>query len=173
MGKVLAAGVLLYLVLIALARGQTDDPFAGFPLMMPQLGSEFGQDKRPPILDENLLEWTFEKSDYHLIDPNKLEEVFKAHPDQFAQEFDVELKRIKTAAQLHDYAVADAQRTLMLINLLRPNMATRLASMLKYLNISIDEFNAFTEEKRKSEFCRYRVAIYRQNGIMYPKECWH
>jgi hypothetical protein len=45
------------------------------------------------------------------------------------------------------------------------------AALLRYANMSIEQFQALTEEKRQREFCRYRVSIYRQNGIMYPPEC--
>ncbi|MGO6810146.1 hypothetical protein ACC702_03630 [Rhizobium ruizarguesonis] len=172
MSKVQIAAALSYLLVAGQVRAQADDPFMHFPLLQPELGSEFAPDSRPTILNESLLEKTFEASDYHLIDPTLLAEAFAAHPREFALEFDAELRSIRAQAQLHDYAMSDAQAMLLLINLVKPNLLTRSASMLRYLNISIDAFNAYTEEKRKQEFCRYRVAIYRQNGIMYPEECW-
>lgn len=172
MNKVSISVALCFLLLTAQAKAQVDDPFADFPLLLPELGSEFGPDERPSILDESVLHWSMEASDYHLIDPEKLLDVFKAHPEQFSLDFDADLKKIRRAAQLHDYSMSEAEYMLTLAKLMSPVLVIRLGNMLKYLNISVDEFNAYTEEKRNSEFCRYRVAIYRQNGIMYPQECW-
>lgn len=179
---------LFCLLSIAFARAQTgslsddspfgsspvrDDPFSRSELQLPELGADFKLSEQPSILGDNVLDWTMKTSDYHLIDPDKLFEVFQANPQKVAAEFDEYLRQIESRAKLREYSMSETEHMLTLVNILKPNMVTRLATMLKYLNISIEQFNAYNENKRKKEFCRYRVALYRKSAIMYPEECWN
>jgi len=52
-----------------------------------------------------------------------------------------------------------------------PTAVSVTQAMLEYLKIKIEDYVKYNEEKRFREFCRYRIAIYRKDNIMYPKEC--
>ncbi len=44
-------------------------------------------------------------------------------------------------------------------------------TMLKALNMTADYFNKLNAETRFHEVCRYRIALYRKDGIALPQEC--
>ena len=44
-------------------------------------------------------------------------------------------------------------------------------SVLEFLNMSVDKFNQLSEQERQRQYCLYRIALYRKDEIMYPKEC--
>jgi hypothetical protein len=80
--------------------------------------------------------------------------------------------RIKLLKQIDSYSEGEVRWALMLARLYFPSLPTTSLSILQYLKMGADEFQKLTEEKRQLEFCRYRIAIYRRDGIMYPQECW-
>ncbi|MDE8763074.1 MULTISPECIES: hypothetical protein [Rhizobium] len=149
-----------------------EDLFDKYRLTAAHLGGSAYSLEQYKLLDsEFALEQTLDRLDYHLISPDVLNDAFVGRAEDFTKKIEADLARTMRVGQLHDYAMGEVRYMATVANLFTPNLATRSAAFLNWLNMGVDEFNQMTLEKRQQEYCRYRIAIYRKDAIAYPPEC--
>jgi hypothetical protein len=166
----LVAPVFVFFFLVDMVYGQNRrDQFE--PRPNPRLDQQGFDRDRYKLLGPNMV---FGKPNevarYHLLDDHHLQYLREHRElvDRYGNDLFLRIERLKW---LDAYAQYDSKVLEILWKATFRGPIPVGVTMLEFLKLSIDQFMKLTDEQRVREFCRYRIHLYRIDGIMYPPDC--